>query len=183
MKRIVVVAMLTIIALAGIASATVQETPLKVDVNVYNNEVICYEIVSVTPYEPTSVDYTIKFTSSLIETDELVGSIAGHAYASSGTALIGEATSSIYDSVEGEYTTKWNFCLKDGPDDSNDESQVGTEYVIVYNVYFPAGSTSGQTIVDTTHTFATAVPEFPTIALPVAAILGLAFFIQRRKQE
>ncbi|MDK2825736.1 PEF-CTERM protein sorting domain-containing protein [Methanolobus vulcani] len=27
------------------------------------------------------------------------------------------------------------------------------------------------------------IPEFPTIALPVAAILGLAFFIQRRKQE
>ncbi|WMW25445.1 PEF-CTERM sorting domain-containing protein [Methanolobus sediminis] len=27
------------------------------------------------------------------------------------------------------------------------------------------------------------VPEFPTIALPVAAILGLAFFMQRRKEE
>ncbi|ABE51679.1 PEF-CTERM sorting domain-containing protein [Methanococcoides burtonii] len=27
------------------------------------------------------------------------------------------------------------------------------------------------------------VPEFPTIALPVAAIIGLAFFLQRRKEE
>ena len=27
------------------------------------------------------------------------------------------------------------------------------------------------------------IPEFPTIALPVAAILGLAFFMQRRKDE
>ncbi|HJH28539.1 MAG TPA: PEF-CTERM sorting domain-containing protein, partial [Methanosarcinaceae archaeon] len=27
------------------------------------------------------------------------------------------------------------------------------------------------------------VPEFPTIALPVAAILGLAFFFQRRREE
>ncbi len=27
------------------------------------------------------------------------------------------------------------------------------------------------------------IPEFPTIALPVAAILGLAFFMQRRKEE
>jgi hypothetical protein len=27
------------------------------------------------------------------------------------------------------------------------------------------------------------IPEFPTIALPVAAILGLAFFFQRRKEE
>ena len=26
------------------------------------------------------------------------------------------------------------------------------------------------------------IPEFPTIALPVAAILGLAFFMQRRKE-
>jgi hypothetical protein len=29
----------------------------------------------------------------------------------------------------------------------------------------------------------TAIPEFPTVALPVAAILGLAFFMQRRKEE
>ena len=27
------------------------------------------------------------------------------------------------------------------------------------------------------------VPEFPTIALPIAAILGLAFFLQRRREE
>nr|WP_321497928.1 PEF-CTERM sorting domain-containing protein [uncultured Methanolobus sp.] len=27
------------------------------------------------------------------------------------------------------------------------------------------------------------IPEFPTIALPVAAIIGLAFFMQRRKEE
>lgn len=27
------------------------------------------------------------------------------------------------------------------------------------------------------------IPEFPTIALPIAAILGLAFFMQRRKEE
>ncbi|MCD4703604.1 MAG: PEF-CTERM sorting domain-containing protein, partial [Methanosarcinaceae archaeon] len=26
------------------------------------------------------------------------------------------------------------------------------------------------------------IPEFPTIALPIAAILGLAFFFQRRKE-
>ena len=29
----------------------------------------------------------------------------------------------------------------------------------------------------------TTVPEFPTIALPIAAILGLAFIFQRRKEE
>ena len=29
----------------------------------------------------------------------------------------------------------------------------------------------------------TAIPEFPTIALPIAAILGLAFIFQRRKDE
>nr|WP_321497537.1 PEF-CTERM sorting domain-containing protein [uncultured Methanolobus sp.] len=34
-----------------------------------------------------------------------------------------------------------------------------------------------------TQRFNTTIPEFPTIALPVAAIIGLAFFIQRRKQE
>jgi hypothetical protein len=182
MKRTLLIAIIAMIALTGVVSATVQETPLNVDVNVYNNEPVCYEIVSVTPYQPTSVDYTVK-TTSLIETDELVGSIAGHAYASSGSALVGEATSSTYDANTNKYTTTWDFCLKDGPDDTNDDSQVGKEYVVEYNVYFPAGSSSGQTLVDTTHTFTTAIPEFPTIALPVAAIIGLAFFMQRRKEE
>jgi hypothetical protein len=32
-------------------------------------------------------------------------------------------------------------------------------------------------------TFNAQIPEFPTIALPVAAIIGLAFFMQRRKEE
>ncbi|MHC1576048.1 MAG: PEF-CTERM sorting domain-containing protein, partial [Methanosarcinaceae archaeon] len=27
------------------------------------------------------------------------------------------------------------------------------------------------------------IPEFPTVALPIAAILGLAFFFQRRRNE
>jgi hypothetical protein len=31
--------------------------------------------------------------------------------------------------------------------------------------------------------FSASIPEFPTVALPVAAILGLAFFMQRRKEE
>lgn len=35
----------------------------------------------------------------------------------------------------------------------------------------------------TTSTDVIAVPEFPTIALPVAAILGLVFIFQRRKEE
>ena len=43
----------------------------------------------------------------------------------------------------------------------------------------------GVTVTDTGawNRFASNVPEFPTIALPVAAILGLAFIFQRRKEE
>ncbi|WP_369076076.1 PEF-CTERM sorting domain-containing protein [Methanolobus sediminis] len=33
----------------------------------------------------------------------------------------------------------------------------------------------------TSHFGSVEIPEFPTIAIPVAAIIGLAFFMQRRK--
>ena len=53
-----------------------------------------------------------------------------------------------------------------------------------YQVRVYAGSYSGVTEVDSGHAARNfAVPEFPTIALPIAAILGLAFIFQRRREE
>ncbi len=49
-----------------------------------------------------------------------------------------------------------------------------------YEVKIGAG---GGSVEIATATRTIEVPEFPTIALPIAAILGLAFFLQRRREE
>lgn len=62
----------------------------------------------------------------------------------------------------------------------DENAQVGTRYKVTIQVgdndtvNFIYGQASRQT---------EAIPEFPTVALPVAAILGLAFFMQRRREE
>lgn len=57
------------------------------------------------------------------------------------------------------------------------DAPVGARY------YIEIGAGGGVVEFQTASRTIEAIPEFPTIALPVAAIIGLAFFIQRRKQE
>ena len=49
-----------------------------------------------------------------------------------------------------------------------------------YRVQISAG---GESVEIDTATRTIEVPEFPTVALPIAAIIGLAFFIHRRRDE
>ena len=51
----------------------------------------------------------------------------------------------------------------------------------IYNMKFHHDLSVGATALLTVPL--TAIPEFPTIALPIAAILGLAFIFQRRRDE
>jgi hypothetical protein len=44
------------------------------------------------------------------------------------------------------------------------------------------GQTTGRITINVIDTDVTSVPEFPTVALPVAAILGLLFIIGRKKE-
>ncbi|MDF1534303.1 MAG: PEF-CTERM sorting domain-containing protein [Methanosarcinaceae archaeon] len=55
---------------------------------------------------------------------------------------------------------------------------VGGKYQIEIKDTATGNSFAATCIVGTVN-----VPEFPTIALPVAAILGLAFFFQRRRED
>lgn len=50
----------------------------------------------------------------------------------------------------------------------------------VYSFTVIADTTASQSA--SASTTSTSIPEFPTIALPIAAILGLAFYFQRRKE-
>lgn len=58
-------------------------------------------------------------------------------------------------------------------------------YVVTYQVeYVFDGGTSGtQTRQSSIQTGINAIPEFPTVALPIAAILGLMFIISSRKKK
>ena len=55
---------------------------------------------------------------------------------------------------------------------------VGTSYLLTIK-----DSAGGTDFTGTLTLTSTTIPEFPTIALPVAAILGLAFIFQRRREE
>ncbi|MDI3487126.1 MAG: hypothetical protein PWQ50_2346 [Methanolobus sp.] len=59
----------------------------------------------------------------------------------------------------------------------DEDAPVGARY------YIEIGAGGEELEFQTASRTIEAIPEFPTIALPVAAIIGLAFFIQRRKQE
>ena len=54
----------------------------------------------------------------------------------------------------------------------------------IYQIIIYGGSYAGEGQFDSGSAARNfAVPEFPTIALPIAAILGLAFIFQRRREE
>jgi hypothetical protein len=72
---------------------------------------------------------------------------------------------------------QWTFYVKDGID-IDDTTQSTQQYVVRFVVN---GEDSGIYPIEVGADLY--IPEFPTIALPVAAILGLAFFMQRRKDE
>ncbi|MBN2111180.1 MAG: PEF-CTERM sorting domain-containing protein, partial [Methanosarcinaceae archaeon] len=149
----------------------------------YTDAPVCFQLVSSGSVQPISASFVVT-DALLTETDELLVSIAGHAYASSDTATIMENSSSV--NVSGSWTTTWDICVKDGADNLDDDSQVGEMYYIQYTVLYPTGQIvngTAVTIPDRTHTEANAIPEFPTVALPIAAIIGLAFVFQHRKEE
>lgn len=52
----------------------------------------------------------------------------------------------------------------------------------VYRINVGAGKQGSSLKVDTASVYAESIPEFPTVALPVAAILGLAFVFMRKKE-
>ena len=116
--------------------------------------------------------------------------VVGTVYESDGTTVVPQAIVTAY--------TDSGYTISDGTDIANDEGRYSIDLSTLNagdTVFVEAikGSSVGRNsgvlndysnlvdfdlaIVDIE------IPEFPTIALPVAAILGLAFIIQRRREE
>lgn len=66
----------------------------------------------------------------------------------------------------------------------NNNVTTGGQYQLTVNVRdTDTGAVVEDMTIKATATHEFVIPEFPTVALPIAAILGIAFFLQRRREE
>jgi hypothetical protein len=170
MKKLIMIAIIAMIAMAGTASA--------LDVEIVNS-------AGVAVTDPIIMQPGESRTFSAEHSD--YNSVAGkeHAYDLTLYALSGDAQISHVTATLNKASVT---LLADG-------STFTDEDVFTLELAADAPATGRWQIVLTAGEAGTAglqlgtasrdlmIPEFPTIALPVAAILGLAFFFQRRKEE
>jgi hypothetical protein len=65
----------------------------------------------------------------------------------------------------------------------NEDAPIGARYYVEIGAGDSSDPETATTEFQTVSRTIESIPEFPTIALPIAAILGLAFIMQRRKEE
>ena len=177
MKKInqIVIALIVLMSTIGFASATMTISPSPIEVNVISDAetIITVKHTDNEAYMATGHFSIFLNNGAPLLSSELQGTIDNGAnWGSIGSS----APHNTY--MDGtDFISEWTFKVKDNGD-ANDNTQVGTEYDIYFESENSATTIRGSATSDTT-----AVPEFPTIALPVAAILGLAFFFQRRREE
>ena len=94
----------------------------------------------------------------------------------------------ISTSIDGnpgtELTDKWGNS-KTWTISYTNVNAVNGKYVVTYEVHyeFDGVDSSIETREATIQTGINAIPEFPTVALPVAAVLGLMFILSSRKKK
>ena len=179
MKKInqILVVLIVLMSTISFASATTTTSPDDIYVNVIDDTTTAVVVTHIYngPY-PDTAAFEIKDGATDTATTELVGTWDNSDWTQTGP----EAPHTMgIDPVTGFNMSTWNFYIKDGNVD--DTGQVGKEYMIYFTV--DGVTTGGSIIIGSSTTVAHAVPEFPTIALPIAAILGLAFIFQRRREE
>ncbi len=174
-------ALAVMMAMTGIAAATTTIAPTNINIDISGLNPATVVTITHNPIVPTALADGINFTiyqgsigSTL--TNEVKGSWDGISY----TGNTGESNTAPI--IGSDY--QWTFYIKDDHD-SDDSTQVGTQYRIVFKVYNQTTGTilyTGTEIGSAT-TYGTAIPEFATVAIPIAAVLGLVFFFQQRKNK
>ena len=82
-------------------------------------------------------------------------------------------------------TYTWTFRVKDNGD-LDDTTQIDETYWVSFEINNLTSGTpigSDQAEIGGSSTTLNPIPEFPLIALPVAAVIGLMFIIRSRKKE
>ncbi len=184
MKRIKQLAVVLIVLMStiGFASATTTSSPNTIDVNVDTDAITTVTVTHEGNFQPDEIRFTIIDVNNNVMTDELEGLFDGSTWARQGT------TSTYLTQVEDPSThvntTTWEFQIRDDIGSTDDATQKDKLYKVHFQVTSKAGEYDSLfAVVDASNTDVVPVPEFPTIALPVAAILGLAFIFQRRREE
>ena len=184
MRKLIKIGMVLVVLLSmvGFASATTTLAPSPVTINIFNNEVKTLTITHVDEVsEPEIATFYIRNDGLLTINNELKGSI-DHSTTWGQSGLTAVPDTCTQDTT-GTWTATWTFLLTDNGD-SDDSTQNGNEYDICFEIYDTDATMIGSVAARGSATSdISAVPEFPTIALPVAAILGLAFIFQRRREE
>lgn len=166
MKRIIVLTMLMLIATMSLAAAADEctcgdGTPLKFETGI--PEDLDFEDVSVgDTFELEIPDYPGNYVT--IEITEVKDE--SEAIAFSWTSDI-PVCSVLVKAGQGEETTS-----VDGATSGEGEAPETSNNAAISHITFCFGDDGNVNV----------IPEFPTLALPVAAILGLAFLFQRRKE-
>ncbi|MDP2217113.1 MAG: PEF-CTERM sorting domain-containing protein [Methanolobus sp.] len=176
MKRLLLITLLALVAMAGTASATLTH-----DASIWNE-------AGTNPAENPLVIYpgetlTLSYHATYL-TPSAINNSATYGYKAGVVSGVGSASDLTV------VFTHPNFTPTSAPTYTDvgvikltldENAAVGTVYKVTIQV---AGvDTESVFIYGQASRQVESIPEFPTIALPIAAILGLAFFMQRRKEE
>jgi len=184
-KVITALALTTVmlVVMTGLAAATLTTSPDHVYVNIATNAVSDITITFTGPKIGDLCMFNIIDDSTTHPSTELQGSFDGtNWYSPNNLGNEAPPNSVTYNSAGNNYTSVWHFQIADHGD-GDDTTQMGKNYTLQFIIF--NGSVSWTTGVGATTTGVTAtdVPEFATIAIPVAAILGLVLFYNHRKRK
>jgi hypothetical protein len=167
MKRLILLSVIVMIAMIGSASAGVYSSQLKAyDGSEVGSSIVVGEPINLSIYlsgfDGKNVSYAVN-----------------DAYSSSEINVTIHRPSIYID--KNEYTDYDALSILIPEGTKIQHGQTFTVYIDVLR----DGTQTNQIVINACSTSAEfeSIPEFPTIVLPIAAILGLAFFMQRRKEE
>lgn len=175
-------ALAVMMALTGIAAATTTTSPPDADIVIIGTNPATIITVKFDTNTMSSSDtlgglvFDFNDFSTDSPTSELTGSFDGSSYTGN------HGTSSSY-TMDGTWAV-WQVHVKDASD-SDDATQVGHKYYLDFTVKNTAGLTidTSRRIGSATTIGHAVVPEFATVAIPIAAVLGLVFIFQQRKKK
>ncbi len=172
------VILMVLVGMTGFAYASTTDSPSPLQIDVFGNT---ETVITVTHRDNVGYATNGTFEIFLDGTKTISTDLTGTIDNGANWGQMGYSAPHNTYMDGSEYVSTWTFKVKDNGD-ANDNAQVGVEYDIFFTADIDDNRDwtifRGSATSDTT-----AVPEFPTIALPVAAIIGLAFILQRRNEE
>ncbi len=183
-KIVMITALLAVMAaMTGIAAATTTTSPSDVDIDIAGLNPATIVTIKFDLYTMSSSESLggLQFDFNDYSTDsptaEVTGSFDGISYSGF------HGVSNTWTIEDGHWAV-WKVYVKDAAD-GDDATQNGHAYFLDFKVKKNNGGTieTNRQIGSATTIGHATIPEFATIAMPIAAVLGLVFFFQQRKNK